>query len=73
MRSTKLKLKPWLKKMAQGRFTMDDFLKQIKSLRRMGSMKSVAWHAARALAAMMKNMDVDEGALDQVESQWRTP
>jgi len=55
------------KKMAEGRFTMDDFLKQIKSLRRMGSMKSLLGMLP-GVGSMLKNMDVDEGALDQVES-----
>lgn len=54
------------KKMAEGRFTMDDFLKQIKSLRRMGSMKQLLGMLP-GVGGMMKNMDVDEGALDQVE------
>lgn len=54
-------------KMAEGRFTMDDFLKQIKSLRRMGSMKQLLGMLP-GVGGMMKNMDVDEGALDQVES-----
>jgi len=55
------------KKMAEGRFTMDDFLKQIKSLRRMGSMKSLLGMLP-GVGSMLKGMDVDEGALDQVES-----
>jgi len=54
-------------KMAEGHFTMDDFLKQIKSLRRMGSMKQLLGMLP-GVGGMMKNMDVDEGALDQVES-----
>ncbi len=55
------------KKMAEGRFTMDDFLKQIKSLRRMGSMKQLMGMLP-GVGSMMKNMDIDEGALDRVEN-----
>jgi signal recognition particle subunit SRP54 len=54
-------------KMADGRFTMDDFLKQIKSLRRMGSMKSLLGMLP-GVGSMLKGMDPDEGALDQVQS-----
>ncbi|MCH2135635.1 MAG: signal recognition particle protein [Phycisphaerales bacterium] len=55
------------KKMAEGRFTMDDFLKQIRSLRRMGSMKSLLGMLP-GVGSMLKGMDVDEGALDSVEN-----
>ena len=54
------------KKMAEGRFTMDDFMKQIRSLRRMGSIKQLMGMLP-GVGSMLKNMDVDEGALDSVE------
>ena len=53
-------------KMAEGRLTMDDFLKQLRSLRRMGPMKQIMGMLPGAGAAM-KDIDVDEKQLDRLE------
>ncbi|MHC5023968.1 MAG: signal recognition particle protein [Planctomycetota bacterium] len=53
-------------KMASGRLTMDDFLKQLRSLRRMGPMKQLLG-LLPGVGSMMKNLEVDEGQLDRLE------
>jgi len=54
-------------KMAKGEMTMDDFLKQMKSLRRMGSMKSLLGMLP-GVGSMMKDVDIDEKQLDRTEA-----
>ncbi len=53
-------------KMAGGRLTMDDFLKQLRSLRRMGPMKQLLGMLP-GVGSALKNMEVDEKQLDRLE------
>ncbi len=53
-------------KMAEGRLTMDDFLQQLRSLRRMGPMKQILGMLPGAGAAL-KDVDVDDKQLDHLE------
>ena len=53
-------------KMAKGQFTMDDFLKQLRSLRRMGSMKQLLGMLP-GVGRMLKDIDLDEGRFDRIE------
>ena len=54
-------------KMAKGELTMDDFLKQMKALRRMGSMKSLMGMLP-GIGQMLKGIDIDEKQLDRTEA-----
>lgn len=54
-------------KMAKGEMTMDDFLKQMKALRRMGSMKSLMGMLP-GIGQMLKGIDIDEKQLDRTEA-----
>lgn len=54
-------------KMAKGEMTMDDFLKQLKTLRRMGPMKQLLGMLP-GVGQAMKNIDFDEKELDRVEA-----
>jgi len=54
-------------KMARGELTMDDFLKQLKSLRRMGPMKQLLGMLP-GVGGMLKDANVDEGQIDRVEA-----
>lgn len=54
-------------KMAKGEMTMDDFLKQLKTLRRMGPMKQLLG-LLPGVGAMLKDAQVDEGVLDRTEA-----
>ncbi len=53
-------------KMAEGRLTMDDFLKQLRSIRRMGPMKQLLGMLP-GVGAALKDMEVDEKQLDRLE------
>ncbi len=54
-------------KMAKGELTMDDFLKQMKTLRRMGSMKSLLGMLP-GVGQLLKEVDIDEKQLDRTEA-----
>ncbi len=54
-------------KMAKGELDMDDFLKQMKMMRRMGSMKSLLGMLP-GVGSAIKGMDIDEGQLDRTEA-----
>jgi len=54
-------------KMAKGELTMDDFLKQMKALRRMGSMKSLMGMLP-GIGQALKGIDIDEKQLDRTEA-----
>jgi signal recognition particle subunit SRP54 len=54
-------------KMAKGLFTMDDFLKQLRSLRRMGNMKQLLGMLP-GVGKMLKGVDLDDGQFDRVEA-----
>ncbi len=54
-------------KMAKGEMTMDDFLKQLRSLRRMGPMKQVMG-LLPGVGSMLKDVDIDEKQLDRTEA-----
>ena len=54
-------------KMAKGQLDMDDFLKQMKMMRRMGSMKSLMGMLP-GVGSMMKDIDIDEKELDRTEA-----
>jgi signal recognition particle subunit SRP54 len=53
-------------KMASGKLTMDDFLKQLRSIRRMGPMKQLLG-LLPGVGSMLKNVDVDDKQLDRLE------
>ncbi|MCH8507460.1 MAG: signal recognition particle protein [Phycisphaerales bacterium] len=54
-------------KMSKGELTMDDFLKQMKTLRKMGSMKSLLGMLP-GIGSMLKEVDIDEKQLDRTEA-----
>lgn len=54
-------------KMAKGELDMDDFLKQMKMMRRMGSMKSLLGMLP-GVGSAIKGMDIDEKQLDRTEA-----
>ena len=54
-------------KMAKGEFTMDDFLKQLKTLRRMGPLKQIMG-LLPGIGSALKDMHVDDKQLDGVEA-----
>ena len=54
-------------KMAKGKMTMDDFLKQLKSIRKMGSMKSLLGMLP-GVGAQMKDLQLDDNELNRTEA-----
>jgi signal recognition particle subunit SRP54 len=54
-------------KMAKGKMTMDDFLGQLKSIRRMGSMKGML-SMLPGIGNQLKDLDLDDKQLDQTEA-----
>ncbi len=54
-------------KMAAGRMTMDDFLKQLRGIRKMGPMKSLLGMMP-GIGQQLKGMDIDDSQLDQTEA-----
>ncbi len=54
-------------KMAKGQLTMDDFLKQLKQLRRMGSMKSLLGMLP-GIGKQLKDIDLDDRQIDRTEA-----
>ncbi len=54
-------------KMAAGKMTMDDFLNQLRSVRKMGSMKSIMGMMP-GIGKHLKDMDVDDSQIDQTEA-----
>ncbi len=53
-------------KMAKGELTLEDFLKQMKTMRRMGPMKQLLG-LLPGVGGMLKDADIDEKQLDRVE------
>ncbi len=53
-------------RMAEGKLTMDDFLKQLRSLRRMGPMKQLLGMLP-GVGSALKDVEVDDGQLDRLE------
>jgi signal recognition particle subunit SRP54 len=54
-------------KMAKGRLTMDDFLKQLKTMRRMGSMQNLLGMLP-GVGNQLKDLDIDEKEIDRTEA-----
>jgi len=54
-------------KMAKGTLTMDDFLNQLRSMRRMGSMKSLLGMMP-GIGNQLKDLDIDDKQIDQTEA-----
>jgi len=54
-------------KMASGTMTVDDFIKQLKSIRRMGPMKKILGMLP-GVGAALKNVNVDDKQFDQIEA-----
>jgi signal recognition particle subunit SRP54 len=54
-------------KMAGGKMNVDDFIKQLKSIRRMGSMKSLLGMIP-GVGAALKNIHVDDKQFDRIEA-----
>ena len=53
-------------KMAKGEMTMDDFLGQLRSLRRMGPLKHILG-LLPGVGSALKNIDIDEKQFDRIE------
>ncbi len=53
-------------KMAKGQLTMDDFLSQMRSLRRMGPMKQLMGMLP-GVGSMLKDVEIEEKQLDRIE------
>ncbi|MDX6665509.1 MAG: signal recognition particle subunit [Solirubrobacteraceae bacterium] len=56
------------KKMRKGEFTLEDFLKQLKTIRRMGPLSNLLGMLPGAAGAQAKGMKVDEREMDRVEA-----
>jgi signal recognition particle subunit SRP54 len=54
-------------KLAKGEMTMDDFLKQLKTLRRMGPLKQLMGMLP-GVGGVLKDAHIDDGQLDKVEA-----
>ena len=54
-------------KMASGKLTMDDFLKQLKQMRKMGSMKSLLGMLP-GIGNQLKDLDIDDAQINQTEA-----
>lgn len=54
-------------KMAQGKLTMDDFLNQLRMMRRMGSMKSLLGMIP-GIGNQIRDLDLDEKQIDRTEA-----
>lgn len=54
-------------KMAKGQLTMDDFLSQLRSMRRMGSMKSLMGMMP-GIGNQFKDLDIDDKQIDRTEA-----
>ena len=54
-------------KMAQGKMTMDDFLKQLKTMRRMGSIKSLMGMIP-GIGNQLEDLDVDDAQINRTEA-----
>ncbi|MFO0836811.1 MAG: signal recognition particle protein [Phycisphaerales bacterium] len=54
-------------KLEKGELTLDDFLKQMKTLRRMGPMKQLLG-LLPGVGSALKDINIDEGQLDRVEA-----
>ncbi|MEE9211643.1 MAG: signal recognition particle protein [Phycisphaeraceae bacterium] len=54
-------------KMAKGKLTMDDFLNQLKSIRKMGSMKSLL-SMMPGIGNQLKDIDLDDKQIDRTEA-----
>ncbi len=54
-------------KMAQGKLTMDDFLSQLRSVRKMGSMKTVLGMLP-GIGSQLKDLDMDDSELNRTEA-----
>lgn len=54
-------------KMAKGEMTMDDFLGQLRTLRRMGPLKQLLG-LMPGVGQMLKQVEIDDGQLDKVEA-----
>ncbi len=53
-------------KMAKGKLSMDDFLKQLRSIRRMGPMKQLLG-LLPGVGSMLKDVEIDDKQLDRLE------
>lgn len=54
-------------KMAQGKMTMDDFLKQLRMMRKMGSMKSLLGMLP-GVGSQLKDIDLDDKEINRTEA-----
>ena len=54
-------------KMASGKMTVDDFIKQLKSIRRMGPMKQILG-LIPGIGSALKNIQVDDKQFDRIEA-----
>ena len=54
-------------KMAKGQFTLDDFLKQMRMIRRMGPMKQILGMLP-GMGGMLKDVDIDDRQVDRMEA-----
>jgi signal recognition particle subunit SRP54 len=55
------------RKMAEGKFSLDDFLKQMRSIRRMGPMKQLLG-LLPGVGSALKDIDIDDGQINRLEA-----
>ena len=58
-------------RMAKGQFTLDDFVGQLRTIRRLGPIKNLLGMLP-GVGGMMKDLPIDEGQLDRVEGMVRS-
>jgi signal recognition particle subunit SRP54 len=58
-------------RMAKGQFTLDDFLGQLRTIRRLGPIKKVLGMLP-GVGGMLKDLPIDDGQLDRVEGMVRS-
>jgi signal recognition particle subunit SRP54 len=56
------------RKMRKGEFTLEDFLKQLKMIRRMGPLQNLLGMLPGLSGAQLKGMKVDEREMDRIEA-----
>ncbi len=56
------------KRMASGKFSLDDFLLQLRKMKSMGSMKDLIKKIPGMGGAMPDDMDIDDGELGKIEA-----
>ena len=61
------KPRKWSKKILKNRFTFNDFLKQIKQIKKMGNLKDLL-SMMPGVGKMIRNVDIDDDAFKVIET-----